>query len=513
MSGSGKPLYKHLSQSSLRVKQSLALAALLGSVALGLGSCAVPSQICGNPIYTIQLARQNMGINERVPLTLSGNNPCGHTLEYRFVANRGLVISPNPLRPAAEYIAPFSGGEDRITVSVYNRSENRNLPQQSVSLLVLGDGLAYVESPASGAMLRNDDNGLIKVQGIQGPGAASQARQVALGRQPAISPDGRLLAYTHFPGDGSSQIRVQDVAGNVTILTGSGGSFNRDPSWAPIGNDLNQELAFSSDRVSQSREEIRHARGEAFNIWRVSAQGQDMKQVASTPGDDKNPTWSPDGKVLVYSSNFSQGQVHNASNLWRLELDSGKLLQLTYESAPDKGAYEPRFSPDGQRLVYSRKYILRQNQRLLELQKIWLLDLNTLDLSGLLPLPSVSPAPPAPEAESDTEAEPTAEPTPTPASSIAPNLLESSGSRGDHFGKLVTQEFDDVTREYSPSFSVDGRWITYVRQQGDEIRTLSVPGNPGNIGSASFEPMNVLPPGSPRAIEVSWARQSRSFSR
>jgi len=458
---------------------------------------SVSSALCGQPFYNLQLTRQNIGVNERVPIAMSVSNPCNHTLEYRFLAARGTVISQNPLLPMAEYIAPFTGGEDRITVSVYNRSESRNLQQQYAPLLVMGDGLAYVEAPAAGTDLDDYDNGVIKVTGIQGVGVGTQAQQVAIGRQPTISPDGRFLAYSYFPGDGSSQIRVQDAAGNVTILTGSGGSFNRDPSWAPIGNDLNQHLVFSSDRLSNSTGQAFNERGEAFNIWRISALGQNLQQLSSTPGDDKNPTWSPDGRVVIYSSNFSQNKVQNFSNLWRLDLGSGQLLQLTYETAPDKGAFEPSFSPDGQRIVYSRKYISRQTQQLFDFQKVWLVDLNTIDIPSLQAfMPGQPGLPPG-----------------QPPMMINPNQPETVGNRDGNFGNIATQEFDEGTVEISPSFSVDGRWITYVRQQGDDIRTVSIPGNPGNLGTIGFEPINVLPAGSQRAIEVSWARQTRSFSR
>lgn len=489
------------------MKKTLLLGAALASTTLatacGPGGLRVPSALCGQAFYTIQVSRQNIGINERVPISVAVNNPCNHDLEYRFVAARGTVLSQNPLLPMAEYIAPFTGGEDRIIVSVYNRSENTNLPQQQAPLLVMGDGLAYVEAPAAGTELDAYDNGVIKVTGIQGAGVGSQAQQVAIGRQPTISPDGRFIAYTYFPGDGTSQIRVQDAAGNVTILTGNGGSFNRDPAWAPIGSDLNQHLVFSSDRLSTSSGQAFNERGEAFNIWRVSALGQNLQQLSSTPGNDRQPTWSPDGRVIIYQSNFSQNQIQNYSNLWRLDLTSGRLLQLTYETAPDKGAFEPTFSPDGQRIAYSRKYIARQtgsgSQR--DYQKIWLVDLNTIDIPSLqafLPpgqggVGTIQPGQPLPGTN--------------------PNVPETAGNREGNFGNIATQEFDEGTIETTPSFSVDGRWITYVRTRGDDIRTVSIPGNPGTLGTIGFEPLNVLPAGSERAIEARWARQSQSFNR
>lgn len=464
---------------------------------------------CTTPaFYQIVINRQSIGINERVPIQLAVNNPCNHDLEYRFVANRGQVLAQNPLSPVAEYAAPFTGGEDVITVSVFDRTDSVNLPQQQRPLLILGDGMAFVEAPAPGTELGEFDNGVIKVAGIQGLGTGQAPRQVAIGRQPAISPDGKYVAYTYFPGDGSSQIRMQDSIGNVTILTGSGGSFNRDPSWAPIGGDLNLHLVYTSDRLSTGTGQGLDERGEAYNIWRVSALGQNQQQLASTPGNDREPVWSPDGRTVIYRSNFSQNKIQNFNNLWRLDLTTGRLLQLTYETIPDKGAYQPRFSPDGNRIAYSRKYLSRQTQQVFDFQKIWMVDLNTIDIPSLLPfLPGQGNNP------GTTLPPSSGGPVPGPGAPITnPNQPTTVGNREGNFGNIATQEFDEGTEETSPSFSVDGRWITYVRKQGDDIRAVSIPGNPGNLGTVGFEPVNVLPSGAERAVEVMWARQTRSFS-
>lgn len=481
---------------------SLLVAASVPLVSCGPGGPTIPGALCagGQVFYNIVVQQQSIGINQRAPIQVIANNPCNHELEYRFIANRGQVISQNTLLPQAEYVAPFTGGEDMITVSVFDRTDNINLPQQQRPLLVLGDGLAYVEAPAGGTELGDFDNGVIKVTGVQGLGVNSPAQQVAIGRQPTISPDGRYLAYTYYPGDGSSQIRMQDSLGNVNILTGSGGAFNRDPAWAPIGADRTLNIVFSSDRLSSSSGQALDDRGEAFNIWRVAALGQNMQQLASTPGNDTQPTWSPDGRTIIYSSNFSQNKVQNFNNLWRLDLSSGQLLQLTYETAPDKGAFDPDFSPDGQRIVYSRKYIYRQSQQLLDFEKIWLVDLNTIDIPSLLPLQPVGSVP----------GQPSLGPVPNQPTGN-PNVPTSTGNREGNFGNIATQEFDEGTVESSPSFSADGRWITYVKAVGEDARTVSIPGNPGNLGTVGFEPINVLPQGAERALEVNWARQGRSF--
>lgn len=440
---------------------------------------------------TFVLNQTNIGVGQQVPLNIAVNNPNNHSLEFRFTCDRGQITGQNPESPAANYIAPFSGGEDTIRVSVFDRNDNANLPQIQQRILVFGDGVAFVELPQDATALADADNGVIKVTGVGG--SSSQPRQVAVGRQPAISPDGRYLAYTYYPGDGTSQIRVQDAAGNITIVSGTSKAFNRDPAWAPIGNDRQQYLAFASDRISSRTGQGFDERGEDFNIWRVNALGQDIRQLTSTPGSDMEPTWSPDGRFLVYRSNFAQNKVNNFWNLWRMEMMSGRLVQLTYETAPEKGTYQPSFSPDGNRIVYVRQYLNRQPQNLFNFRKIWMLDMSKLDLPSLTPGGTPTVLPPG-------------------ANGINPVPLGNFGSETNlngNFGQIVTQEFDEGTVESSPSFSVDGRLIYYVRARAQEYRAVGVPSNPGNLGTIGLEPMAV--PGVERATEVSWARQARSF--
>lgn len=488
-----------------KTSQMLTLATLASAVlsACGPGSGLVLGRV--QPIYYIQATRQNIGVGERDTIRLNISNPSNNSLEFRFSADRGQMSSASTELPYAEYIAPFSGGPDTIRVSVYDRTDNVNLPMQQFPILVMGDGAAYVEAPPQGQALGDAENGVIKVAGVQGQIAASPPRQVAVGRQPTISPDGRYLAYTFYPGNGTSQIRVQDAAGNVTILSGNGNSFSRDPAWAPIGSDRSLNLVFASDRLASSTGQGFGERGDSFNLWRTNVLGQNLRQLSSTPGSNLEPVWSPNGQIVIYRSNFSQNQIQSFWNLWRLDMTSGRLLQLTYETVPQMGAFEPSFSPDGNRLVYTRKYLSRQPQNLFNFQKVWMVDLNSIDIPSLLPYlpgtPGQQPLPPGTGAG----------PVPVNPVNSNPSIPGTVSNLNGNFGTIATQEFDEGTLEGSPSFSVDGGWITYVQTRGDEIRTLRIPGNPGNLGTIGFQPLTV--PGVERALEVDWARQPQSFFR
>ncbi len=59
---------------------------------------------------------------------------------------------------------------------------------------------------------------------------------------------------------------------------------------------------------------------------------------------EQQPSWSPDGRTLFFSSDRS-----GISNIYALELGSGRLHQVTNVKT---GAFMPEVSPDGSRLVY-----------------------------------------------------------------------------------------------------------------------------------------------------------------
>lgn len=454
--------------------------------------------LLGGVFVTLNLNQAQIGVMDQVPLQALVNNPFGHPLEFRYTADRGQIISNNPENPVATYLAPFSGGPDVIRLSVFDRFDNINLPPISQPISILGDGISYVELPQGQTSIDDTENGLIKVTGLGGSGF--QPKQVATGRQPTISPDGRFLAYTFYPGDGTSQIRVQDPAGNILPLTGSHQSFNRDPTWSPVGNDFQLHLAFSSDRIQSRDGQNFDARGEQFNIWRVNVRGSDLRPVTSTPGSDMEPNWSPNGQFIVYRSNFSQNKANNFWNLWVIDANNGRQYPLTHEAVAEKGAYEPTFSPDGRRIAYSRRYLKRDPENLFDFSKIWLLNFNPNELGT----PASFNQPGVPSNGQTTGG---SNIVPTLPGSNVDAILNTNAS----FGQIATQEFDEGTVEASPSFSSDGRTITYVRQRGQEVKPVSIPSNPGNQGTIGLEPIAVQ--GIFNAIEVDWARQSRTFSR
>jgi tricorn protease len=83
------------------------------------------------------------------------------------------------------------------------------------------------------------------------------------------------------------------------------------------------------------------------DVYTVSiAKGGDAKRLTDTPTRDREISWSPDGKSLVFSSNRDGGY-----RLYTVDVATGATSQLTKGNGSDS---EPVFSPDGKWIAFLR---------------------------------------------------------------------------------------------------------------------------------------------------------------
>ena len=82
----------------------------------------------------------------------------------------------------------------------------------------------------------------------------------------------------------------------------------------------------------------------SYDVYAAGADGSDPEVLIGGPGYDAEATVSPDGRYVVFTSTRS-GDLE----LWRYEVATGDLLQLTDALGYDGGAF---FSPDSRRIVW-----------------------------------------------------------------------------------------------------------------------------------------------------------------
>ncbi len=81
-----------------------------------------------------------------------------------------------------------------------------------------------------------------------------------------------------------------------------------------------------------------------FDIFTADLQGNQLKQLTNSPGYDAEPTISPKGDLIVFTS-MRSGDLE----LYTMKLDGSDVKQVTHELGYDGGAF---FSPDGTKLIF-----------------------------------------------------------------------------------------------------------------------------------------------------------------
>lgn len=112
------------------------VASLVSVFLISLSGCpSLVSSPNANPV--INLEKDNVKVLEKISLNVSINNRNNsHQYVYNFSADKGKIESTNTNESNALYTAPDSDGKDTIRVSVFDRTDNINLPQSTKEIII-----------------------------------------------------------------------------------------------------------------------------------------------------------------------------------------------------------------------------------------------------------------------------------------------------------------------------------------------------------------------------------------
>ncbi|MDA2938156.1 CehA/McbA family metallohydrolase, partial [Acidobacteria bacterium AH-259-A15] len=169
---------------------------------------------------------------------------------------------------------------------------------------------------------------------------------------PEWSPDGRYIAFTAEEDGKSINLRLLDLnTGEISNLTW-GDHLNLDPAWSPQGSKLAYVSTHPNGYFNIFVMQIKDGQpGGIIQLTRDNSYGR-SRLYFGTHDLHIHPTWSPDGKEIIFISN--RGIPLGSGAIWRMPavvdgIDQARMIhkeETLYRT-------RPHWSRDGQRFIYS----------------------------------------------------------------------------------------------------------------------------------------------------------------
>ena len=140
---------------------------------------------------------------------------------------------------------------------------------------------------------------------------------------------GRLLLGASSLRSNLREISLAGDAGRTVRWLTRGNSIDRQPTFSPDG----QWVLFSSNRSGR------------LDVWKLSVTTGAVRRITEDPADDWDPAFTPDGKSILWSS--SRG---GHFEIWNCAIDGTGARQVTHDGVD---AENPTATRDGQWIVYN----------------------------------------------------------------------------------------------------------------------------------------------------------------
>jgi len=190
----------------------------------------------------------------------------------------------------------------------------------------------------------------------------------------SISPSEERISYIDVK-DGQSDIWVMPMHGGTSVRVTNDSAVDRNPVWHPDGKRIiyssnrngtfqvcvafldgrkPQQITFGdansfvSDVSADGKRILYGASRDESDIYGVTVETTEERQITSDVGCELWPDISPDGNSVSFQEARDLGQIEDCAILTRSIEGEGRQIRLA------SGGIDPRWSPDGRRLAFLR---------------------------------------------------------------------------------------------------------------------------------------------------------------
>jgi len=182
--------------------------------------------------------------------------------------------------------------------------------------------------------------------------ASTEATQLTAGPgydfQPDWAPDGRHIAFARYVDDAVELAALDVASGDIKALTRNK-AVNVEPHWSPDGRRIAWVSTFETGHFHIFVGDLTADGLAGGQVW-PERRSSVARYYYSAFDHELSPTWSPDGRELIYVSNPEA--IYGTGGLWRRAL-SATATPLAIRMEETTWKARPAWSPDGKRVLYS----------------------------------------------------------------------------------------------------------------------------------------------------------------
>src|SRR5215208_2283009 len=157
-------------------------------------------------------------------------------------------------------------------------------------------------------------------------------------------------AEATFPGK-NGRIAYQDGYSLVIYTINPNGSAKQEVTKTSTGGDT--ALDYSPDGKKITYTDYEGFNGKGTEIYTIKVDGSAKTKVTNNNRDDDDPSYSPDGKRIVFSGEYRKlifPWTYAAPEIYTIGVNGKNRVRLTHNSTYD---YYPDYSPNGRRIAFA----------------------------------------------------------------------------------------------------------------------------------------------------------------